>query len=186
MSVSFQEIINSRLFKFIVGETSDGVPTEFSVHEEAIAQLSKPLHSLMKGGLSEAQAGCAIWKDVSKETFEPFVQFAYTGDYSIPKTEKRNTAVKLERVESNSLTNRPSSSTSSRIRTWNKAEEVNEVLDIEESKVYEEEKAEEASFDSDDGTIFCRGKKVKKKMGKIQLTFVAETVVLRFIVKINS
>jgi hypothetical protein len=29
---------------------------------------------------------------VRKETFERFVQYAYTGDYSIPKTEKRNTA----------------------------------------------------------------------------------------------
>jgi len=30
---------------------------------------------------------------VSKETFERFVQYAYTGDYSIPKTEKWNVAV---------------------------------------------------------------------------------------------
>ena len=30
---------------------------------------------------------------MSKETFERFVQYAYTGDYSIPKTEKRNVAV---------------------------------------------------------------------------------------------
>jgi hypothetical protein len=27
-----------------------------------------------------------MWKEVSKETFERFVQFAYTGDYSIPDT----------------------------------------------------------------------------------------------------
>jgi len=44
----------------------------------------------MKGGMAESQAGCTIWADVSKETFERFAQFAYTGDYSIPKTEKRN------------------------------------------------------------------------------------------------
>lgn len=30
---------------------------------------------------------------MTKETFERFVQYAYTGDYSIPKTEKRNIAV---------------------------------------------------------------------------------------------
>ncbi|CZR65360.1 uncharacterized protein PAC_15260 [Phialocephala subalpina] len=130
MAAPFQEIINSRLFKFIVGETSDGNPTEFSVHEEAIARLSKPLRSLVKGGLSEAQAGCTTWKDVSKETFELFVQFAYTGDYSIPKTEKR----KLKRVERNSLTNQASPSTSNGIRTWNKAE-LNEALDIKEPEV---------------------------------------------------
>jgi hypothetical protein len=44
----------------------------------------------MKGGMAESQAGCTIWADVSKETFERFAQFAYTGDYSIPKMEKRN------------------------------------------------------------------------------------------------
>ncbi len=44
----------------------------------------------MKGGMAESQAGCTIWADVSKETFERFAQFAYTGDYSIPKIEKRN------------------------------------------------------------------------------------------------
>ena len=30
-----------------------------------------------------------IWKEVDKETFERFVQIAYTGDYSIPKPEDR-------------------------------------------------------------------------------------------------
>jgi hypothetical protein len=45
---------------------------------------------LVKGDLSEAQAGCTIWKEVSKETFERFVQFAYTGDYSIPDTREWN------------------------------------------------------------------------------------------------
>ena len=77
-------ILSSRIFKFIVGETSDGAPTEFSVHEEAIAQLSQPLRSLLTGGMSEAQTGCVIWEHVGKGTFERFVQFAYTGDYSIP------------------------------------------------------------------------------------------------------
>lgn len=37
--------------------------------------------------MSEALAGCAVWPDVRKETFEMLVQFAYTGDYSIPRTE---------------------------------------------------------------------------------------------------
>ena len=46
---------------------------------------------MTKGDSPEAQAGAATWEDVSKDTFERFSQFAYTGDYSIPKTEKRNT-----------------------------------------------------------------------------------------------
>jgi hypothetical protein len=45
---------------------------------------------LTKGDSPEAQAGHAEWNDVRKDTFEQFVQFAYIGDYSIPKTEKRN------------------------------------------------------------------------------------------------
>lgn len=46
---------------------------------------------MTKGDSPEAQAGSATWKNVSKDTFERFSQFAYTGDYSIPNTEKRNT-----------------------------------------------------------------------------------------------
>ncbi|TVY89356.1 hypothetical protein LAWI1_G006690 [Lachnellula willkommii] len=84
MPPSFQQ-----LFKFTVGEKIDGSPTEFHVHEEAFAALSEPLSSLMRGGMAESRAACAKWDDVSKETFERFAQFAYTGDYSIPKTEIR-------------------------------------------------------------------------------------------------
>ena len=98
-----RRIINSRLFKFIVGETIDGTSTEFLVHEEAIARLSQPLHSLMKGDLSEAQAGCAIWKDTSKETFERFVQVAYTGDYSIPNTREWDRVAGPENVGTDAL-----------------------------------------------------------------------------------
>ncbi|KAH7403908.1 hypothetical protein BKA64DRAFT_573398, partial [Cadophora sp. MPI-SDFR-AT-0126] len=87
-------ILNSRLFKFVVGETEDGSASEFSVHEDAIAQLSTPLRILVKSS-PEAQVGSVRWKDVSKATFERFVQFAYTGNYSIPETEKRS-AVKEE------------------------------------------------------------------------------------------
>jgi hypothetical protein len=86
-------ILNSRLFKFIVGEEVDDNPTEFHVHQEAIAQLSEPLYALTKGRSAEARAGSASLKDVTKDTFELFAQFAYTGDYSIPKTKKRNNVI---------------------------------------------------------------------------------------------
>lgn len=56
----------------------------------------------MKGDWAESQAGCTTWEDVSKETFERFAQFAYTGDYSIPKTEKRKrTAEKKKEAVTN-------------------------------------------------------------------------------------
>ena len=111
-----RRIINSRVFKFIVGETIDGIPTEFSIYEEAIAQLSKPLHNLVKGGLSEAQAGCTIWKDVSKETFERFVQVAYTGDYSIPNTREWNRVAELGKARTDALVRPASLSTSEELK----------------------------------------------------------------------
>jgi len=39
---------------------------------------------LMRGKMSESLAGEAKWEDVDGETFVRFIQFAYTGDYSIP------------------------------------------------------------------------------------------------------
>ena len=54
---------------------------------------------MTKGGSYEARAGSVTWKDVSKETFERFAQFAYTGDYSIPMAEERNMVVKPEKAE---------------------------------------------------------------------------------------
>ncbi|KAH7420151.1 hypothetical protein BKA64DRAFT_690569 [Cadophora sp. MPI-SDFR-AT-0126] len=84
MPASFEEILSSRIFKFTVGQNVDGVATTFSVHEEAVAALSQPLHTLMRSGLEESEAGHATWEDVSKDTFVRFAQFAYTGDYSVP------------------------------------------------------------------------------------------------------
>ncbi|KUJ14613.1 uncharacterized protein LY89DRAFT_589405, partial [Mollisia scopiformis] len=117
-----------------------------------------PVLSLIKGGLSEAQAGCTIWKDVSKETFELFVKFAYTGNYSIPETKKRDLVVKPERVKRNTFTDQASPSSSSGIQAWHKAEEVNKAPAVEEPKeyiekpvAYEEEVAAEASSDYNHG-----------------------------------
>ena len=78
--------------KFVVGAAIDDSPTEFTVHVDAIAQLSTALHSLTNSS-PEARAGRVTWKHVGKETFERFAQFAYTGDYSIPKTEKRSAPI---------------------------------------------------------------------------------------------
>jgi hypothetical protein len=86
-----------------VGETIDGSPTEFLVYEEAIARLSEPLNTLTRGGLSEAYAGRTMWEDVSKETFERFVQFAYTGDYSIPATREWDKSPEPQNGESDAL-----------------------------------------------------------------------------------
>jgi hypothetical protein len=107
LSLSF-ELIPSKYriihvsLSFSSAKRSMTPPTEFLVYEEAIAQLSKPLHTLIKGNLSEAQAGCTIWKEVSKETFERFVQFAYTGDSSIPDTREWIRVAELQEEDTKS------------------------------------------------------------------------------------
>lgn len=72
-------ILNSQVVAFEVGERADGKASKFQVHEEAITTLSQPLHDAINGQF------ILKWPDVSKETFERLVQFAYTGDYTVPK-----------------------------------------------------------------------------------------------------
>lgn len=104
-----------------MGEDVDGRPTEFFVHEQAIAQLSGKLNEMMKGGVSESKSACSIWKDVGKDTFERFVQFAYTGDYSIPEPENRNKD-STGRTERDATAN---SSNSSPSRSYGKGHRLN-------------------------------------------------------------
>jgi hypothetical protein len=104
---------------------------------------------MMKGETQEFQTGCATWDYVSKETFERFTQFAYTGDYSIPKMEKRNRVA----MQREAVTDDSSPSTSNRIRRWDEAEaDPNLVV----------EQPEPEPFDWND----FAGKKDTKKKGK--------------------
>merc|ERR1711964_482076 len=80
MSASFEEILLSRFYTFIVG--ADAVP--ITVHEATLADQSPGLKALMRTEMSEGLAREARWEDVNKETFMRFAQFAYIGDYSIP------------------------------------------------------------------------------------------------------
>ncbi|KAH8650847.1 hypothetical protein BGZ60DRAFT_436726 [Tricladium varicosporioides] len=88
MAVSFSELIQSRNLKFYVGE-DDGTPAKYVVHEEAIARLSPHLKNHLQKETEVNQKPRVVWKHVGKETFEKFVQFAYTGDYSIAEGEER-------------------------------------------------------------------------------------------------
>lgn len=40
----------------------------------------------MQGEISESRVGEARWGDVDKGTFLRFIQFVYTGDYSVPQS----------------------------------------------------------------------------------------------------
>ncbi|CZS92466.1 uncharacterized protein RAG0_03035 [Rhynchosporium agropyri] len=81
MSASFEAIILSRLFTFVVG--IEAVP--IVVHEATLADQSPELAALMRGNMSESLAAEARWEDVDTGTFIRFAQFAYTGDYTSPQ-----------------------------------------------------------------------------------------------------
>ena len=55
------------------------------VHEAVLTEQSPALAALMRGEMAESVAGMSRWMDVDKGTFIRFAQFAYIGDYSIPK-----------------------------------------------------------------------------------------------------
>jgi hypothetical protein len=57
------------------------------VHEASIAAQSPALKALVQGPMSESQAGEVKWEDIDQGTFARFIEFAYTGDYSVPLDE---------------------------------------------------------------------------------------------------
>jgi len=64
-------------FKFIVGAEAK----EFYLTRGLVSQLSKPLNTLINGGMRESREGCVVWEDVEVDIFLRFIQFAYTGSY---------------------------------------------------------------------------------------------------------
>ncbi|KAL7627928.1 hypothetical protein AAE478_002123 [Parahypoxylon ruwenzoriense] len=76
-SVPYDCIAASKPFRFLVGPDKK----EFMMHIELVARLSKPLHTLVKGDMKEAQEGVAEWPEIDEGTFIRFCEFAYTGSY---------------------------------------------------------------------------------------------------------
>ncbi|KAF3770549.1 hypothetical protein M406DRAFT_336207 [Cryphonectria parasitica EP155] len=77
MEPTYEDIIGSKIFKFIVGSRKK----EYHVHAAAISPLSKPLNVLLDGPHKEAQELCVEWPDVDEKTFVRFTQWAYTKNY---------------------------------------------------------------------------------------------------------
>jgi hypothetical protein len=71
-----------------------------------------------------------MWEDVSKETFERFVQFAYTGDYSIPAAREWDKSAEPQNGESDALHDPSGAPTAveSKVKKQNSAEE-NDLLE---------------------------------------------------------
>ncbi|KAI9777302.1 MAG: hypothetical protein M1816_004801 [Peltula sp. TS41687] len=77
MAISYESIVGSTPFKFLVGPDKK----LFTVHAALVAHHSKPLSALVNGGMLEAKEGCAFLEDVDEQMFVRFSQYAYTGDY---------------------------------------------------------------------------------------------------------
>jgi hypothetical protein len=74
-------LIQSPQFTFFIGEGEKPVV----VHSAAIAATSEYFDALINGGMGEAQKKCARLADVEVQDFVRFVEWAYRGDYSVPK-----------------------------------------------------------------------------------------------------
>ncbi|KAL1611407.1 hypothetical protein SLS59_000126 [Nothophoma quercina] len=77
-NVSFEEVTQSDLFTFHVGDKS------FIAHSKAVAATSSVFERLVNGGMSESESRSAELKDVDPETFVRFLEYAYRRDYTIP------------------------------------------------------------------------------------------------------
>ena len=66
------------------------------VHETVLAEQFPALAALMRGEMAESVASESRWMDVDKGTFVRTAQFAYTGDYSIPKGSTAQAVVEAE------------------------------------------------------------------------------------------
>jgi len=73
--------VDSSPFKFHVGAAK----RTFYVHSHLIDQCSDTLAALVGGGMIEATKGCANLHDIEEDTFIRFLEFTYTGDYSVPE-----------------------------------------------------------------------------------------------------
>ena len=63
-------------FKFIV----EGEP--FYIHTDLVSLHSKPLDRMMNGHMAEAQEGLATLKEVDRDTFVRFIEWAHKGYYT--------------------------------------------------------------------------------------------------------
>ena len=73
--------VDSLPFKFLIGPAKRA----FYVHSGLIEQHSDTLAALVGGRMVEARERCAHLEDTEEDTFIRFLEFAYTGDYSVPE-----------------------------------------------------------------------------------------------------
>ncbi|KAI1373919.1 hypothetical protein F4677DRAFT_183855 [Hypoxylon crocopeplum] len=83
------ELFTNRFFKFVIGSGK----RETIVHADVFAELSRAMNVLINGPFSEAADQSVVWEDVSVQTFDRLVQFAYCGDYTPVRPRPLNSLV---------------------------------------------------------------------------------------------
>ncbi|KAJ5674829.1 uncharacterized protein N7477_004763 [Penicillium maclennaniae] len=79
-------IIHSPSFTFLVGPKH----TKLTIQSGLAQHVSKPLHNLMNNGHTrESKHRIAVLEDEDVETFVAFCEYAYTGDYKVPRLPPR-------------------------------------------------------------------------------------------------
>ncbi|KAJ5816939.1 hypothetical protein N7447_009172 [Penicillium robsamsonii] len=81
----FTSIIHSPSFTFLVGPRH----TKLTIQSGLAQHVSKPLHNLMNGPTRESKHRIAVLEEDDVETFVAFCEYAYTGDYKVPRPEVR-------------------------------------------------------------------------------------------------
>ncbi|OQE34538.1 hypothetical protein PENCOP_c017G03159 [Penicillium coprophilum] len=81
----FTSIIHSPSFTFLVGPRH----TKLTIQSGLAQHVSKPLHNLMNGPTRESKHRIAVLEEDDVETFVAFCEYAYTGDYKVPRPEIR-------------------------------------------------------------------------------------------------
>ncbi|KXG51352.1 uncharacterized protein PGRI_093640 [Penicillium griseofulvum] len=79
----FTSIIHSPSFTFLVGPRH----TKLTIQSGLAQHVSKPLHNLMNGPTRESKHRIAVLEEDDVETFVAFCEYAYTGDYRVPRPE---------------------------------------------------------------------------------------------------
>ncbi|OBR02441.1 hypothetical protein CH63R_13667 [Colletotrichum higginsianum IMI 349063] len=100
------EIARSRVIKFVVGPEK----VEFNVHEASVTWLSRSLSALLTNGMQESVEARVVWDDVEPGTFTKFLEYAYSGSFTMSDEEIQPTEEEWpslrEKIKSNRLKTR--------------------------------------------------------------------------------
>ncbi|KAJ5801455.1 uncharacterized protein N7518_003523 [Penicillium psychrosexuale] len=97
---NFNRIIHSASFTFLVGPQH----TKLTIQSGLAYHVSKTLDHLMNGPTRESKHRIAVLEEDDVETFVAFCEYAYTGNYSVPRPEVQEDH-RLGVVESSPITN---------------------------------------------------------------------------------